>query len=107
MGNNAPNEKLGSENEVTSIKINKKECKIIKKLGEGTFGKVFQVLSKSNNKYYAIKIIPIQDKSDDVIKSFEKEAEILSKLNSNNIIKYYDSSKDNNNSFYILMEYCD
>jgi len=88
------------------IIINKSEYKIIKELGEGGFGKVNQVTNISDNKYYAVKVIPIKEETKEKIQSFEKEAEILSKFNSDNIVKYYDSSKDNNN-FYILMEYCD
>ena len=42
----------------------------------------------------------------DTIKDIQKEIDILSKFNSNNIIKYYDSYL-NKDKFYILMEYCD
>ena len=86
------------------IRINNKEYNIIKELGKGGFGNVYQV--SRDNKYYAIKVIPIINESKDKIKSFEKEAEILSNFNCDNIVKYYDSSKDNNN-IYIVMEYCD
>ena len=87
------------------ININNAEYKIIKELGKGNFGNVYQVLNLSDNKYYAIKIIPIKNETKEKIKKFEKEAEILSKFNCDNIVKYYDSSKDNNN-IYILMEFC-
>ena len=93
-----------NEMENNLININNIDYRIIKELGKGGFGNVYQVLSKSDNKYYAIKVIPIKDKTEEIIKSFEKEAEILSKFNCDKIIKYYDSSKDNNN-IYILMEY--
>ena len=86
------------------ININNIDYRIIKELGKGGFGNVYQVLK--DNKYYAIKVIPIKDEPEDKIKSFEKEAKILSKFNCDNIVKYYDSSKNNNN-IYILMEYCD
>ena len=88
------------------ININNVEYKIIKELGKGAFGRVVQVLNKKNNKYSAIKIISIKEEKNEEIQSFEKEAEILSKFNCDNIVKYYDSSKDDNN-IYILMEYCD
>ena len=52
-----------------SIKINKKEYTIIKELGKGVFGRVVQVLSKSDNKNYAIKIIPIKGETKDKIKN--------------------------------------
>ena len=85
------------------ININNKEYNIIKELGKGGFGNIYQVLR--NNKFYAIKVIPIKNEQNEKIKSCEKEAEILSKFNCDNIVKYYDSSKDDNN-IYILMEYC-
>ena len=87
------------------ININNVEYKIIKELGKGAFGRVVQVLNKKENKYYAIKIISIKEQKKEKIQSFEKEAEILSKFNCDNIVKYYDSSKDDNN-IYILMEFC-
>ena len=92
-------------NKKNSIIINDIEYKIIKELGKGGFGKVYQVLNKSDNKNYAIKEISIKDETEDKIKAFQNEAIILSKFNCDNIIKYYDSSKDENN-IYILMEFC-
>ena len=89
-----------------SIIIKNTKYEIIKKLGEGGYGRVIQVKSKSNNKYYAIKEIIIKDKMKDKIKDIQKEADILSKFNCNNIVKYYDSVKIND-KFYIVMEYCD
>ena len=88
-----------------SIKINKKEYTITKELGKGGFGRVVQVLSKTDNKPYAVKVIPIKGETKEKIKDFQNEADILSKFNCNNIVKYYDSSKDGNN-IYILMELC-
>ena len=89
-----------------SIIINNIKYIIIKELGEGGFGKVNQVLSELDNKYYAIKEIPIKEASQEQIKNFQNEEKVLSKINCNNIVKYYGSLKDNNN-IYILMEFCD
>ena len=89
-----------------SIKIRNIEYVIIKKLGEGGSGRIIQVKSKSDNKYYAIKEIIIKEAMKDKIKDIQKEADILSKFNSYYIVKYYGSHKINN-KFYILMEYCD
>jgi len=93
------------ENIINIININNKEYKIDIKLGEGGFGKVKKVLNSSDNKYYAMKIINIKGETKEKIQTFEKEAEILSKFNCDNIVKYYDTFKDNNN-IYILMEFC-
>ncbi len=80
-------------NKKNSIIINDIEYKIIKELGKGGFGKVYQVLNKSDNKNYAIKEISIKDETEDKIQAFKNEAIILSKFNCENIVKYYDSSK--------------
>ena len=56
---------------VASIKIKKKEFAIIKELGKGGFGKVVQALSKSDNKYYAIKVIPIKGETIEKIKGIK------------------------------------
>jgi len=93
------------EDEKDLISLNNKKYKIIKELGQGGFGKVIQVLSKSDNKNYAIKVIPIKNEAKDKIKEFQNEADILSKFNCNNIVKYYGTSKDYNN-IYILVEFC-
>ena len=83
--------------EKNTIVIEGIEYKIIKVLGKGGFGRVYQVLSVSDNKFYAIKKIPIKNETENIIKEFQNVAIILSKFNSNNIVKYYGSSKDNNN----------
>ena len=90
--------------------FNPSNYEIIKKLGEGGFGSVYQVQEKINNsnfnniKYYAMKEILLEDESEETIAEAKKEAEFLSKFDSNQfIIKYYNSTVYNN-KFYILME---
>ena len=89
-----------------SIKIKNQEYEIVKELGKGGNGRVFKVLNKSDNKFYAIKEIDIKEDMKDKITDYEKEANYLSKFNCKNIVKYYDSFRDNN-KFYILMEFCE
>ena len=90
---------MGANQTKQTIKINKIEYKLDKILGQGGFGRVVKVSRKSDNKEYALKIIPIKEQSKERIKSFQNEADILSKFNCINIVKYYDSSKDNNNIY--------
>ena len=71
-------------------------------IGKGTFGKVY--LIGINKKKYALKQISTIDLGEEIITSIEKEAKILSILNSKYIVKYYDSFKDKN-YFNIAMEY--
>ena len=84
-----------------SIIIKNREYQIVKQLEETWFGPVFQVLDKLDKKYYAIKKLQLRE---NMLQNYEREVEILSNFNCENIIKYYDSYRDNNN-FYILMEY--
>ena len=85
-----------------NIKINGEEYKKVKQIGEGGFGIVYKVLK--NNRYYALKQIPINGLTNESIEKYKEEIKILSKFNSKYIIKYYDSFIENNN-LYILMEY--
>lgn len=77
------------------------------RLGQGTFGEVFRVTSKTKpHLKLVIKIIPTS-----LLSEFEKleakqEASILSLFESPYITKYYESFIDSNN-LYIIMEYCD
>ena len=80
--------------------------KVIEKLGQGTFGIAYKVLNTENNNYYVIKKRYLKLATDDKIKEIKNEANILSKLRSENIVKYYGSFLDND-SFNIIMEYCD
>ena len=86
--------------------IKNQKYKVINKLGQGAFGSAYKVLNKDDNKYYLIKELFLNSDIGDEKKKIKDEAEILSKLNSENIVKYYDSFEENG-SFNIVMEYCD
>ena len=83
----------------------KKGFKIIKELGQGGFGKVFQIFSKFDNKYYAMKEIPLKGETPEKINNIKEEANILSEFNCDKIVKYYNSYEEKG-KFCILMEYC-
>ena len=74
----------------------------IKRIGKGSFGKVFQVRNKSTNKFYACKKISKlnMDKT-----QFQKEVEILMRMDHPNIIKLYEVF-ESENSMYLIMEEC-
>ena len=88
------------------------DYRIVDELGKGAFGKVYCVFyhSYSSNKvdnYYAIKQISLNGFSDEKIKKIKNEANILSKIRSDYIVRYRDSFENkDNNTFNIVMEYC-
>ena len=86
------------------INIDSHEYKIVEEIGEGGFSKVYKVLNKEDNKFYALKVIKNQMKES--LSIFENEWINLSKLDNKNIVKYY-GSKNDEKKLYILMEYCD
>ena len=75
-------------------------------LGTGAFGTVYKVQKKSNNKIYVIKTIPLTGLTQNQIQKAKLESKILSKLQSQYIVRYYDSFEENN-FLNIVMEYCD
>ena len=78
---------MGANQTTKTITINNKEYNINKELGQGGFGRVVQVSRILDNKEFALKIIPIKEESKERIKSFQNEANILSKFDCNNIDK--------------------
>ena len=76
-------------------------------LGNGAFGKVYEVICEWSNKKYACKEIPIKTNHrhyelDDIL----REINILKSLNHPNILKYIHSFNDSKN-IYILTELCE
>ena len=100
------NEKIGEKPE---------DFEIIKKLGEGAYGKVFKVISKLNNKVYAMKVSDLDkifvEKSERDKELALNESKYLTALSHPHIIKYYTSfqikNKNNPNSdglLYLIIE---
>ena len=85
---------------------NKPEYKIIKKLGQGAFGAAYKVMKIEDNSIYVIKRIEIKNAQKKELESIKKEAQILSKIKSEYVVRYYDSFQDKD-SFNIIMEFCD
>ncbi|KAM4790799.1 serine/threonine-protein kinase Nek5 isoform 2-T2 [Cyanocitta cristata] len=79
---------------------------IIKKIGEGSFGKIFLAKGKMDNEPCVIKEInltkmPVKEKE-----ASEKEVILLAKMKHANIVTFYASLQEKN-KLYIVMEYCD
>ena len=75
---------------------NRPNYKIIEILGQGLIGSAYKVLNEENNCIYIIKKIKLKGVKKDELKLIKNEAEILSILNSENIVKYFDSFEDKN-----------
>ena len=90
-----------------------KNYHIEKKLGKGTYGDVYMVSKeadinekKEKKNLYVIKQIPLFGLTPTEIKDVKSEADILSQIKSNYVVKYFDSFEENN-YLNIVMEYCD
>jgi calcium-dependent protein kinase len=74
-----------------------------KQIGDGKFGTVFLARPKSDpDAKVAIKLIPQKSFSNRI----EKELELLSTIEHQNIIKYFAAYKDKT-FYYIVTEYCE
>ena len=83
------------------------DYEILRKLGHGTFGKVFKVLSKLNSKVYAMKQLNIKKIKEDNEKAYQlaiNEITFLETLDNPHIIKYYKNFIEGD-YLYIIIEY--
>ncbi|XP_071888684.1 serine/threonine-protein kinase Nek5 isoform X1 [Anas platyrhynchos] len=79
---------------------------ILKKIGEGSYGKIFLAKGKLDNEQCVIKEIdltkmPVKEKE-----ASQKEVILLAKMKHANIVTFFASLQENN-KLYIVMEYCD
>ena len=79
---------------------------IKEELGKGGFGSVYKVINKNDNKIYAIKRVSIKGLKQKDLDFIKNEANILSSIENENIVKYYESFYEND-FFNIVMEYCE
>ena len=79
------------------------EWKLIKELGDGAFGKVYQAFNEGRKQHAAAKII--DDCTEDELPEHTVEINILSECNHRNIIGFYDAYYFGN-KLYIFLEYC-
>ena len=79
---------------------------VITKLGTGSYGVVYKVKKKNENKLYVLKQISFENLTSKQLYEVKQEAKILSSINSIYVVKYYDSFEENK-TLNIVMEYCD
>lgn len=80
--------------------------KILKKLGEGGMGSVYQAQQEPIDRMVAIKVLLGRLAEDDIaVKRFEQEARAVSKMQHPNTVTIYDYGKTEDDRLYIVMEY--
>lgn len=77
---------------------------VIKLLGQGAFGRVYSVTSPAHRNPLALKIMIVDSSSESMQRRFQREAEIIKRLNSVYVPKIYDFGKLDDGSPFILME---
>ena len=80
-----------------------KNYRLLKEIGKGTTGTVYEAVDDSNGKKYAIKSIPsakLENKR--ILENFKRELKLLYGLNHNNIIKIAGIEKTVNNTYLAL-----
>jgi calcium-dependent protein kinase len=78
---------------------------ILKKLGEGSYGKIYKVKNKDTEEIYAMKQMD-KIKIQQNLELFKNEIEIMSILNHPNICKLYEVYEDSK-FIYLIIEYCE
>ncbi|XP_010150140.1 PREDICTED: serine/threonine-protein kinase Nek5 [Eurypyga helias] len=79
---------------------------IIKKIGEGSFGKIFLAKRKVDNEQCVIKEINLTKMPEKEKEASQKEVILLAQMKHANIVTFYASLQEKN-KLYIVMEYCD
>jgi tetratricopeptide (TPR) repeat protein/tRNA A-37 threonylcarbamoyl transferase component Bud32 len=78
--------------------------KVVKKLGEGGMGTVFEAEDTRLNKTVAVKVVRSLELDEESLARFEREGQTLTKLSHPNIVSILDAGSENEVHF-IVMEY--
>lgn len=83
------------------------EYEVQRPIGSGSFGQVFLVLHKAEQREYVMKSIELKSVSEEGREATESEVQLLSNLKHPNIVAYRDSFVDRRGHLCILMEWCE
>ena len=78
---------------------------IIKKIGEGSYAKIYKVKKDNSDTLYVLKNIPVSEEDYSSMNEILNESSILSHCDNIYVIKYYDSFFYNG-TFNIITEFC-
>lgn len=82
------------------------DFEVLEKLGEGSYGKIFKVRERYNDK--RVLVIKQIDRKD-IKRNYDMLAEInvMARMDNPNIVKYHDSFTEGENKVNIIMEFCE
>jgi len=83
------------------------EYQLQRSIGNGSFGQVYLVLHKEEQREYVMKSIELQTASDEGRQQMELEVQLLKSMQHPNIVAYRESFVDDSGHLCIFMEYCE
>lgn len=81
--------------------------RLVKKIGQGSFGEVWLVKGSKTQKQYVLKQINLQHASKREQRAAHLQVKLLSTLKHPNIVSYLDSFYNSKGSLFIVMGYCE
>jgi len=83
------------------------QYEVVRPIGSGSFGQVFLVLHKIEQRHFVMKSIELNTSSPEGREATELEVAVLNKMRHPNIVAFWDSFLDSGGYLCILMEYCE
>ena len=81
--------------------------KIVRLLGEGAFGKVFEATDQRLERRVALKTISTERADALITQRFEREIELIKRIEHGNVVRLYDHGKTEDGDLYMAMEFVD
>lgn len=79
------------------------QYEILETIGKGTVGTIYKAIHDKTREIVAIKVLlPAVSQDRNICRRFEREIEILEKLNHPNIVRYYENGKIDDQLYYVM-----